>query len=370
MQAQVNELVIETLADGVLVVDAKGRVHAANPAAAAAAGLRAGRPHRRASRSTAQPRWQPLVALAQRTFAQRAAAARPMWRWSRSGGAARRIHVRTRLTGSHDSRAESLCVMFLEDLREMEARLRTEKLAAMGRMSAAVAHEIRNPLAAIAQANALLDEDLQRARAAAAQRAGAQERAAAGPDRRRDPGHLARAAPAAGAAARRSNWTPAVAAACGDWARADPQRRAGCSWRWRRRARACRSTPTTCAACWSTCWTTRCAMPASSPTRSRSPPTWSAGHGQPAGLERRRAAGADRAAATCSSRSSRRKAAPAAWACTSAANCASATARPSATSARRRRGARQRARRQRILRQLPLPARPACRRSSFDTIAA
>jgi two-component system sensor histidine kinase PilS (NtrC family) len=38
--------------------------------------------------------------------------------------------------------------------------MRTEKLASMGRMSTAVAHEIRNPLAAIAQANALLDEDI------------------------------------------------------------------------------------------------------------------------------------------------------------------------------------------------------------------
>jgi two-component system sensor histidine kinase PilS (NtrC family) len=40
------------------------------------------------------------------------------------------------------------------------ARARQEKLAAMGRMSAGIAHEIRNPLAAISQANALLGEDL------------------------------------------------------------------------------------------------------------------------------------------------------------------------------------------------------------------
>jgi len=39
--------------------------------------------------------------------------------------------------------------------------MRTSKLASMGRMSTAVAHEIRNPLAAISQANALLCEDIQ-----------------------------------------------------------------------------------------------------------------------------------------------------------------------------------------------------------------
>jgi two-component system, NtrC family, sensor histidine kinase PilS len=54
---------------------------------------------------------------------------------------------------------EDFCVLLLEDVRSMQARSRQEKLAAMGRMSAGIAHEIRNPLAAIAQANALLSED-------------------------------------------------------------------------------------------------------------------------------------------------------------------------------------------------------------------
>jgi two-component system, NtrC family, sensor histidine kinase PilS len=42
---------------------------------------------------------------------------------------------------------------------DVQARTRQEKLAAMGRVSAGIAHEIRNPLAAIAQANALMLED-------------------------------------------------------------------------------------------------------------------------------------------------------------------------------------------------------------------
>jgi two-component system sensor histidine kinase PilS (NtrC family) len=50
-------------------------------------------------------------------------------------------------------------VLLLEDVRTAAGALRQEKLAAMGRVSAGIAHEIRNPLAAIAQANALLLED-------------------------------------------------------------------------------------------------------------------------------------------------------------------------------------------------------------------
>jgi two-component system sensor histidine kinase PilS (NtrC family) len=76
------------------------------------------------------------------------------------GHGPRRILARTRLTVPLGDEGESLCVFFMQDQRELEARMRTEKLASMGRMSTAVAHEIRNPLAAIAQANALLEEDI------------------------------------------------------------------------------------------------------------------------------------------------------------------------------------------------------------------
>ena len=158
VQAQVNELVIENLGDGVLVVDADGRVRAANPAARRQLG-NMGMASDQPLMLTAHAPWQPLADLARLTFttelSQRADVA-----IDEGVGSPRRVQVRTRLTAAQDDLAHSLCVMFMEDLRELEARLRTEKLAAMGRMSAAVAHEIRNPLAAITQANALLEEDL------------------------------------------------------------------------------------------------------------------------------------------------------------------------------------------------------------------
>lgn len=159
MQTQVNELVIEALADGVLVVDVNGIVRSANPASRRL--LAAGDAVRSAPFILAtEAAWQPLAELTHRTFAAQSPQEEDI-SLGNAGGNTRRLHVRTRLAASPNGTHESLCVMFLEDLREMEARVRTEKMAAMGRMSAAVAHEIRNPLAAISQANALLEEDLQ-----------------------------------------------------------------------------------------------------------------------------------------------------------------------------------------------------------------
>ena len=160
-QKAVSALVMQHVADGVLVLDRHDQVRLANPAALLLLGQEAGAATPFALARTSA--WKPLMDLAQDTFRldqpQNANV-----NILHEGQSPMGLSVRTWLTHTRESAGaadeEQLCIMFVHDLREMEARLRTEKLAAMGRMSAAVAHEIRNPLAAIVQANELLDEEL------------------------------------------------------------------------------------------------------------------------------------------------------------------------------------------------------------------
>ncbi len=170
-QAQLNRLVIEEMADGVLVVDRRLRVRAANPAARAllvGQGLGPPAPFLLHDR----PAWAALQQAVERALAD--------GDWPEAGrevmlafgdGHVRTVRVRVRFMRDRllerepgdraaDANAgEPLGVLLLEDVRTAQARIRQEKLAAMGRVSAGIAHEIRNPLAAISQANALLLED-------------------------------------------------------------------------------------------------------------------------------------------------------------------------------------------------------------------
>ncbi|MDO5693962.1 MAG: histidine kinase dimerization/phospho-acceptor domain-containing protein [Pseudomonadota bacterium] len=157
VQSLVNNMVIEVLPDGVLVIEPTHLVRAANPAAR----LLLGSDHEVTPHLFSlddNPAWAQLIHLAQLTFVDAPVDAAEVT-LHHEDRMPSRLQVRTQRTPPIGDSGVSLCVMFLQDLREAEARLRTEKLASMGRMSAAVAHEIRNPLAAISQANALLEED-------------------------------------------------------------------------------------------------------------------------------------------------------------------------------------------------------------------
>jgi len=163
-QAQLNRLVIEEMAEGVLVVDRRARVRAANPAARALLapqGLAKPAPFQLQGAEA----WAGLLAAVEQAFVKGEwpESAREV-RLQFGNDVNRTLQLRARFTRRRapDSDAlppEEFCVVFLEDLRTVQSRMRQDKLAAMGRVSAGIAHEIRNPLAAISQANALMLED-------------------------------------------------------------------------------------------------------------------------------------------------------------------------------------------------------------------
>ncbi len=68
--------------------------------------------------------------------------------------------LRARFVSAQNDEAAAGHVVFLEDLQRVDERAQQLKLASMGRLTASIAHEIRNPLAAISHASALLSEGI------------------------------------------------------------------------------------------------------------------------------------------------------------------------------------------------------------------
>jgi two-component system sensor histidine kinase PilS (NtrC family) len=145
MQTRVNQLVLQDMHDGVLVLDREGRVVQHNPQAQLLLG--------------AEPLLGAEIDALLPDFAER-------WRHWRAGGTAagatadltvrgRDIGLRLLDTGT----AEGYSVLFVEDTTRAREQAQQLKLAALGRLTANIAHEIRNPLAAISHASELLDEE-------------------------------------------------------------------------------------------------------------------------------------------------------------------------------------------------------------------
>jgi two-component system sensor histidine kinase PilS (NtrC family) len=163
-QLQINRLVISQMEQGVIVADARTRVRANNRAARTMLGLD----------PQAQLTGRRLIELGS---AQELAHAFVNWLASLDLAAAPAPSDtvikggEVKLTGAEQRRlrvrfarpafgAANEYVIFLEDLQAIEERAQRLKLAAMGRLTASIAHEIRNPLAAIGQAGQLLAEDV------------------------------------------------------------------------------------------------------------------------------------------------------------------------------------------------------------------
>ncbi|MGV7209464.1 two-component system sensor histidine kinase NtrB [Oxalobacteraceae bacterium A2-2] len=158
VQQAVNRLVMANVGDGVLVLDEDGRVRDGNPAARQMLGLSG--PELRFLLSAHAA----LAPLAQAYADWRADPARAtafVTIKPPAGGAPRQAAHLTLSFAAVDTGGEAgRNVIFLRDVTAIELQAQQLKLASMGRLTASIAHEVRNPLSAIAHATALLEEDL------------------------------------------------------------------------------------------------------------------------------------------------------------------------------------------------------------------
>ncbi|HVL54895.1 MAG TPA: ATP-binding protein [Burkholderiaceae bacterium] len=133
-QLAINELVIAELQDGVIVLGGDARPVVLNAAARMMLGdAGEGSPALREALARLRAERQPNASVDFAVGEQR---------------------LRARPLGSDAT------VIVLEDLSRLDERAQQLKLASMGRLSASIAHEIRNPLGAIRHANGLLAEGI------------------------------------------------------------------------------------------------------------------------------------------------------------------------------------------------------------------
>jgi two-component system sensor histidine kinase PilS (NtrC family) len=149
--SELNEYIVQHLRESIIVVDADNQIRLNNGSAARLLGtteLFRSRPLREAS--------EPLADYVQRWRVDHALSSHPEFTLVNEGNSAR-ITAHLAPLGKGGDRSGPLLV-FLEDASIFNARVQQSKLASLGRLSASIAHEIRNPVGAMSHAAQLLGE--------------------------------------------------------------------------------------------------------------------------------------------------------------------------------------------------------------------
>jgi two-component system sensor histidine kinase PilS (NtrC family) len=174
IQQAVYRIVVDDAGDGILVVGRDGFVFAGNPAARRMLGLESdsleagdgetGSVFRLAGIPALEPVAQGFADWL--AGAVQAEAYVTVKRWQGQEGSVRGrldqpVHLKLRFArvDTPDGAAER-SVIFMQDVSAIENQAQQLKLASMGRLTASIAHEVRNPLSAIGHATSLLAEDL------------------------------------------------------------------------------------------------------------------------------------------------------------------------------------------------------------------